>query len=402
MEYQYKVKTKEGLIETGIVEAGTQDQAVNILHDRDLIVLSLESVKKNIFKQDISAFFARPNKKDIVFFTRQLSTLIDANVPLVEGLRTISRQTSKLAFSKVVSEIAEAIEGGSSLSKAFAIYPSLFSPFFISLVRAGEVSGRLETTLLYLADYLERSQSLNSKIRGALAYPIFVIFALIVVTIIMVTTVLPNLLSILKEAGAQELPLATKLLIFGTDFINKYLYLILIVIFALILLFFRYTKTKEGRDKLDNLKLKLPIIGGTVKNLYIARISETLSTLFKSGVPVLEALIIASDVVGNKVYRDIILEAEKSVRAGGTISAAFSQYKEIPPIVSSMLAIGEKTGKTDFMLEHIFKFYKSEADTTIQNLSQLIEPILVLILGLAVGILVAAVLLPIYNLVGVS
>ena len=276
----------------------------------------------------------------------------------------------------------------------------VFSKFYVSLVRAGEVSGKMQTTLTYLADYLERSASLNSKIRGALSYPAFVLFALVAVSIIMMTTVLPQLLSIIKDAGVQDIPMTTKILIAVTNFVNKYIALLAVLFGGAIFAAVYYVKTPEGINKFDNFKIKMPQFGAVVRALYLARIAETLSTLIKSGVPILEGLDITSEVVGNSVYREILIRAKENVRGGGTISEVFEQYKEFPPLVSSMLAIGEKTGRTDFMLENIFNFYKNESETSIQNLSQLIEPILILVLGLGVGLLVAAVLLPIYSLVG--
>ncbi len=385
----------------GLVEASSVDIAVETLQKKGLTILSLEETARGAFAKDISSFILRPNRKDLVMFTRQLSTLIDANVPLVESLRTLSRQIEKVSFKKIVDGVAESIEGGASLSLALSEH-KLFDTFYISLVKSGEVSGRLQTTLLYLADYLERSAELTSKVRGALAYPAFIVFALLAVTIVMMTTVLPQLLSILKEAGVQELPLSTRVLIFITDFVNRFLYALFGALIAGLWYLRIWVKTPSGRFKFDMVKIKFPSIGEVVKNIYIARIAETLSTLIKAGVPILEGLRITSDVVGHSLYKKILLEAEENVRGGGTISEVFQRYKEVPILVHSMIAIGEKTGKTDFMLEHMYKFFKSESDRAVQNISQLIEPILVLFLGLVVGILVASILLPIYNLVGVG
>jgi len=264
------------------------------------------------------------------------------------------------------------------------------------------VSGKLHEALLYLANHLERSQEINSKIRGALAYPAFVVFALIVVTGIMVVYVLPQLLAIFKDVGANDLPLTTRMLIWVTTFVNNYLYYLFTLIFGSMFLGWRYVKTSEGRVVFDNIKINMPALGTVVRNLYLARISESLSTLIKSGIPILDTIHITSDLVGNVNYQKILLDAEESVRGGGNMSDVFSKYKEVPPLMSSMVAIGEKTGKLDFMLEHISKFYKSESDNTIDNIATLIEPILVLVLGVAVAVLVSAILLPIYNLVNVT
>jgi len=400
MEFLYRAKTQSGELLEGKVDAPSEDQAVNVLHQKNLVILSLEEARRGLFSNDLSAAFSKPSQKDTVLFTRQMATLVDADVPLVEGLHAIIRQVDKESFRKVIAAIASSIEGGASLSAALGEHKKVFSKFYVSLVRAGEVSGKMQTTLTYLADYLERSASLNSKIRGALSYPAFVLFALVAVSIIMMTTVLPQLLSIIKDAGVQDIPMTTKILIAVTNFVNKYIALLAVLFGGAIFAAVYYVKTPEGINKFDNFKIKMPQFGAVVRALYLARIAETLSTLIKSGVPILEGLDITSEVVGNSVYREILIRAKENVRGGGTISEVFEQYKEFPPLVSSMLAIGEKTGRTDFMLENIFNFYKNESETSIQNLSQLIEPILILVLGLGVGLLVAAVLLPIYSLVG--
>jgi len=402
MNFSYKVKTQSGEIIEGRVGAYDENTAVNTLQSKGYLILSIEQLEGNIFSVDLNKYLQKPTNKDIVIFTRQLSTLIDADMPIAEGLRTLARQFEKPTFKKIVSEISDAVEGGSALSSALAVHPKLFSSFYVKLVQSGEISGKLHEALLYLADHLEKSQEINSKIRGALAYPAFVVFALIVVTGIMVVYVLPQLLAIFKDVGVKDLPLTTLALIWVTNFVNSYLYYIFTLFFGSIFLVWQYIKTPEGKTTLDNIKISMPALGTVVRNLYLARISESLSTLIKSGIPILDTLHITSDLVGNINYQKILVDAEESVRGGGSISDVFSKYKEIPPLMSSMVSIGEKTGKLDFMLEHVSKFYKSESENTIDNIATLIEPILVFVLGIAVAILVSAILLPIYNLVGVS
>lgn len=398
--FAYKVKNQTNDIIDGTIDAVSQEAALEALQNKNLLVLSLEEVKADIFKQDLLAAFAKPKNKDLVMFTRQLATLISADVSLVTGLRILEKQVEKPSFAKIINEIASSIEGGSSLSAAIAKHSELFSAFYISLVRAGELAGKMDSTLLYLADYLEDSATLNSKIRGALSYPIFVLFAMVVVSVIMVTFVLPNLLAILKEAGVQDLPLTTKVLIWVTDFVNNNIIVLLIIVAAILYFFFSYSKTVAGRERWDRFKIEVPGFGKVVRNLYIARFAETLSTLIKSGVPILQGLEVSADVIGNIIYKRIILEARENVRSGGTISETLSKFEEFPPLVSSMLAVGEKTGRTDYMLDTLLKFYKSESENDIQNISSLIEPALILVLGIGVAVLVASILLPIYSLVG--
>jgi len=402
MDFNYKAKTQTGEITEGTIDAPDENIAVDILHNKGYVVLSLTPIVKDIFKTDINFILSKPRTKDIVIFTRQLSTLVDADMPLAEGLRTLAKQAEKPAFRKIITEVSESVEAGSSLSNALSKYPKLFSIFYIKLVQSGEVSGKLHESLLYLADHLEKSQSINSKIRGALAYPTFIIFALVVVTLIMVTYVLPQLLTIFEEAGVEDLPFTTRALIWITDFVNTYFYFLMLGILVLAYSAWVWIRTPVGKEWLDNIKIKFPSLGVVVRNLYLARIAESLSTLIKSGIPILDALKITSELVGNENYKKIMLAAEENVQDGGAISEILEKHEEVPPLFTSMVAIGERTGKLDFILEHLSKFYKSESDTAIDSISQLIEPILVLVLGFAVAILVSSILLPIYNLVGVA
>lgn len=399
-EFSYQAKTKEGHVVQGVVDAPNQNTAVDILHGKNYVILSLNQSQQGALDFDVGTILSRPNSKDLAVFTRQLSTLIDADMPLSEGLRTLARQVEKPSFRKIISEVAEAVEGGSLLSASLSQYPKLFSNFYIKLVQSGEVSGKLHESLNYLADHVERSQALNSKFKSALAYPAFVLFSLIAVSIIMITFVLPNLLAIFEEIGAVDLPITTRILIWITNFANAYI-IYLGIFFGFFITFLIYfIGTPDGAEWLDRIKIKIPGLGQIFRNIYISRIAESLSTLMKSGIPILDSLKITSDLVGNMTYRNILIDASNSVRGGGNMSSSFSKFKEIPPLFSSMVAIGEKTGKMDFILDHISTFYKNEAENSVQSISQIIEPVIILILGVAVAGLVSGILLPMYSVVG--
>lgn len=403
MEYTYQAKTRTGEFVSGSVRANTELEAVGVLQGKDLIILSIEEKGKDVFKKELGTFLYRIRPKDVATFTRQFATLLDADIPVVDGLRSIGEQSDNPLLAKVINDIANSVDAGMPLSKAFGRYPKYFSRFYISLLKAGETAGRLHQSLLYMADYLEEYENLKSKTRGALAYPAFIVAALIGVSIFLMIYVMPQILLVLKEAGVEDLPFTTKLLITTTNFVNEFLYVIIIVVVFLVWFLTSHLKTEEGRELLDRVKIKIPILKDVTKGIYIARISDTLSTLMKSGVQILEALRIAGEVVGNNIYADVMFDAEKAVAAGGSISAVFGQKPEIiPPLVTQMIAVGERTGKIDFMLEHLSKFYKRQSESTIQNLSTLIEPILILIIGIAVAIIVSSVLLPIYNLVSIG
>ncbi|HXK36618.1 MAG TPA: type II secretion system F family protein, partial [Candidatus Paceibacterota bacterium] len=401
MEFRYHVQDSEGKALRGIVDAPDQDAAVAALHERGFTVLSLEEVKRGLFEGgDINQLLNRPKTKDVVVFTRQLSTLIEADVPLAEGMRTMAQQTDNPNFARIISDVSERLEGGTSLSGAFAAHPKLFSQFYVKLIRSGEVSGRLQQTLLYLADYLERNQAILSKVRNALAYPAFIVVAMVAVALIMAVYVLPQLLVIFEESGAAELPITTRLLIATTNFINDYIFLVLGFIVFVVFGFRQWLKSEEGGAQWDAIKIKVPIFGTILKSLYLARLAENLATLVKSDIAILDALRVTADVVDNAIYRDILLHAEEQVRGGGAISDVFRQYPgAMPSLMSSMIAIGERTGKLDTMLGHVSKFYRTESENRIDSIASLVEPVIVVILGIGVAVLVSSILLPLYSLV---
>ncbi len=403
MQFSYQVKAQNGVVSNGLIEAPDENAAVAELHVRGFVLLSLGVIEEGVFSGDIMRYFNRPKTRDVVIFTRQLSTLIEADIPLAEGIRTLANQSDNPIFSKMIADISDKIEGGSSLSAAFAEHPKLFTQFYVKLIRAGEISGRLQQSLIYLADYLERNQAITSKVRNALAYPIFVIFAMVVVAIIMVVYVLPQLLVIFKEAGDIQLPITTRALIAVTDFANHYILLILVFIIIVVVGSLQWVRTPDGRIWWDKFKVRIPAFGIILKSLYLSRIAENMATLIKSDIAILDALRVTGDIVDNVVYRDILLHAEEEVRGGGSISDVFRQYKtQIPALMTSMIAIGERTGKMDFMLGHVSKFYRAESENRIESISSLIEPVLVVVLGLGVAVLVSSILLPLYSLVGIS
>lgn len=403
MQFSYQVKSNDGKISNGVIEAVDENAAVTQLQSGGFTVLGLVLVQKSIFSADLLAYFNKPKTKDVVIFTRQLATLIEADVPLAEGMRTLALQSDNAAFSKIVSQIGDDLEGGSQLSAAFAEHPKQFSQFYIKLIRSGEASGRLEQSLLYLADYMERNQAIGSKVRNALAYPIFVVVAMIVVMLVMMIYVLPQLLVIFKEAGNIELPITTRALIWLTDFVNDYIIFVLAYVAFMVVGAWQWIRTPQGRLWWDQAKVKMPGFGVILKSVYLARIAENLSTLIKSDIAILDALRITADIVDHASYRDILLHAEEEVRGGGSISDVFRQYKkEIPSMMSSMIAIGERTGKMDAMLGHVSTFYRAESENRLDSITSLIEPVLVVVLGLGVAILVSSILLPMYSLTGVS
>lgn len=396
MRFKYQARTAEGEPREGIVEAINQDSAVEILQKNALIVVSVAEDRAPFWQLRIK-FFDRVKLKDVVIFSRQLSTLFEAKVPVVESLKTLVSESFNITLKNAVSEVLDDISGGSNLSQAMTKHPNVFSSFYVNMVKAGEESGKLHEVFRYLADYLERSYAITSKAKNAMIYPAFVFFAFIGVMVVMLVVVVPRLTSIFEESGAQ-VPLYTRIVMGLSAFLQHWGIFLLLFLAIFAVVFWRFFQTERGKDFLDEIKIRIPLFGGLFKKLYLARISDNLSTLIASGVPILRALQIASDVVGNRVYQNIILDAVESVKAGNTISYSFQKYKEIPPLISQMIKIGEESGRLEFILSALARFYQRDVDNALENLVGLIEPALIIFLGVGVGGLVAAILVPLYNI----
>jgi type IV pilus assembly protein PilC len=316
---------------------------------------------------------------------------------LVQALRILVKQTTNHLFKRAISEIADEVEGGEKLSQALAHYPKIFSDFFVAMVRSGETSGRLDEVLNYLADEQEKDYDLVSKIKGAMIYPIFIVTGLVIVGAVMMIFVIPKLTEVLKESG-KELPLSTRILIGTSEFMAHWWWLLIMAVFGIFFLVRYYLKTSNGRFTWDLLKIRIPIFGRLLQRIYMVRMSRSLATLMNGGVPLTQSLEIVSDVVGNRVYQDIIHKTMKEVRDGRPMTAVLGVAKEVPLMFSQMISVGEQTGKLSAILEKLGDFYSREVDNMVTNLVSLIEPLIMVVLGVAVGIMVAAIILPMYNM----
>ncbi|MBI4132438.1 MAG: type II secretion system F family protein [Candidatus Sungbacteria bacterium] len=396
-QFTYKARTPEGEARSGVVEARSLDAAIEVLQRSNLIVTEIRPQAAPALLGRRISFFDRVKQRDVVIFSRQLSTLFEAKVPMTQSLRTLAAETESLALRDAVGEVLDDVSGGSSLSQALGRHTGIFSAFYISMVRAGEESGKLEEVFRYLADYLERSYALASKARNALMYPAFVLVAFIGVIIVMLVVVVPRLTSIFAELG-QQVPFYTRVIIAISSFLQHWGIAVLILVAIAAIAAWRYTRTAAGALILDSVKIRLPIVGGLLQKIYLTRLADNLSTLIVAGIPIIRALEITGDVVANRVYQRIIADAAESVKAGNTISASFDRYGEIPPLITQMIRIGEESGKLDFILKSAAGFYRRDVDNLLENFVSLIEPALIIFLGLGVGMLVAAVLVPLYNL----
>ncbi len=401
MQFRYKVRTSEGEANEGTIEAAGLDLAVASLQRRNFLVLSIEPVDGRTFgvagAAEFLGFFERIKTQDVVVLTRQLSTLFEAKVPIVESLKILIGETENKYLRRHLSDLSDDIQGGMPMSGAMARQPKVFSRFYVAMIKSGEESGKLEEIFRFLADYLERSYELTRKARNALIYPAFVLSTFIVVITLMMVFVIPKLATILTEAG-QAIPIYTRAIIAVSNFLRSFGIVLLALLAALGVVLARYFRTDSGRAYFARLILGMPITGGLYKKLYLSRIADNLQTLLSGGISVVRAMEITSEVVGNEVYRKIMLEARDAVKGGSMISDVFSRYAEIPPLLSQMIRIGEETGKLDYILKSVAGFYRRDVDSFIDNLVSLIEPVLIVALGLGVGLLVAAVLVPIYNI----
>lgn len=395
--FQYQARTQEGEARTGVIEAPSQEAALDVLQQNELMIISVhEKTGGGVLEFKLGEWV---RQKDLVIFSRQLSILFEARIPVVEALRTLIGEAAKTSLKKIISEVLDDVAGGMSLSQAMGRHPRFFSPFYIHLVRSGEESGKLQEVFTYLADYLERSYYIISKTRNAMIYPAFVLLAFVGVIIVLLVAVIPRLVSIFEETG-QAVPFYTQAIIMSSNFLRSWGIFLLLIVVAGAIGFWRWIATANGKAIVDKLQLNTPLVGDLYKKFYMARLTDNLRTLIISGIPIIRALTITGDVVGNTVYKRATDEAIEAVKRGDTISTAFQKFPEIPVLVTQMIRIGEASGRLDFILGNIAKFYAREVDSLVENLISLIEPALIIFLGAGVGILVAAVLVPMYNLVG--
>jgi len=397
MKFNYKARTKDGELQVGNVDAANREAAVAILLTHELFVLSIELVVEDVWYNRILDFFKRVKTQDLMIFTRQFATLLASQVPLSDSLSSLYKQTTKPVLKEAVYEIANDIDAGFSLSQSLERHRAIFSDFYVNMVKSAEVTGRLSEVLSFLADYLEKQAALLSKVKNALTYPAFVIGLFFVVIIVMVTMVFPQITPIFAQANI-EMPFFTRVLLgFGT-FVSDWWFFFLIALVALVVVLVDYFQTNEGKAVLDTVSLKLFIIGPLFQKLYISRFAESARVLIKGGLTIPQAVEISSHTIGNSVYEELLHDAAGQIRKGRLLSQALAGMSEFPPLVSQLLSVGESTGRMEDLLSKINDFYSRQVDDVVENLVTLLQPILMVIIGVVVAILFASILLPIYNL----
>ncbi len=401
MKFSYSAKNDKGELNSGFVEAFSEEAAVAVLQKAGLVILKIEKKKEESVAQKVVFGLNRVSLKDVAVFTRQLATLFEAQIAITESLQTVYNQTDHPVLKSALYEIYSDIEAGMSFSDALSKHPYVFSSFYVNMARAAEMTGRLDSALAYLADYYDSQAAINNKIKNAMIYPIFLLGLFAVVIAIMVTVVIPQLGTVILESGIafSELPVMTRVLMSTGTFVQDYYLVILAFVLGAIFLLYKYFSSEEGQMSLGTVLLNLPIFGGFLKKVFVSRFAETFSVLLKGSIPVAQALEISADVVGNPYYQEAIYNVAKGVREGDTISDLLQEYPEyFPALVSQMIAVGEKTGKLDELLSKVSGFYAKEVENLVNSLTEIIQPVLIVLLGALVGGLIAAVILPIYQI----
>lgn len=397
-QFQYKALTSSGKTQNGLIEASTIDGAREHLSRQGMNILLIKEREdrrlnlKNLFGSKVKI-------KDMVIFTRQLSTMINAGVPLVRSLATLQNQTESRELKKHITEITKDIEGGTTFADALEKHPSIFSPIYINMVRAGEAGGILDEILKKLALQQEKDAKIRQKFKSAMTYPVILLGITGVVFIGLMTVVMPRIGAIVKDlSGGKELPTLTRVMLAISDGMVRYWYIILALLIVGAIAYKRYTSTPEGRRWRDRMLMRVPVLKVVIVKVAVARFSRIFASMMSAGVSVLDAIEVTGRAIGNTVLQDELSHASKAVANGAQLSQPLAESKIFPTIVPQMLAVGEETGKIDEVLIKVAEFYEDEVDATVESLSSILEPIMIVIMGVMVALIAASVIGPITNL----
>ncbi len=396
--FSYSGVDRDGNKREGTIDAVSIDPAITALQRRGLVISAIDPVadKNSGFNRNIS-FLERVTSADVVMLSRQMSTLFEAQVSALRAFRLLAAEARTKKLGDILTEIGNDIQSGTTISSALAKHPTVFSSFYSNMVRAGEESGKLDETFQFLADYLDRNYELVSKARNALIYPAFILVTFAVVMTLMMTLVIPNLAKMLTQSGVA-VPIYTQIIIGFSLFFSHYFILLFILLAIAAGFLMRYAKTESGRLTVARARLQIPAVGTLYQKIFLSRIADNLSTMLKSGIQILRGLEITGAVVEDPVYQQILADAAQDVKGGMPLSDAFRKHPEIPSIMVAMVKIGEETGNMAPILSTIARFYRREVDNAVDTLVGLIEPFIIVTLAVGVGILLASVLVPIYNI----
>jgi type IV pilus assembly protein PilC len=396
--YKYIGKSRSGSIQKGEIEASDRSAAVGVLRQRQILVTSIKPRSKDI-QISLPGFGVKVKEKDIVIFTRQLSTMIDAGLPLVQCLDILSRQASDKLFKSTLSQIKTDVESGDTFADALRKHPRVFTDFFTNMIEAGEAGGILDTILMRLAVYLEKARSLKAKVKSAMVYPAAIMSIAILVIVFLMMFVIPVFAEMFEGFGGT-LPAPTALVMAMSNFTKRYILYFVPAVAVAVFLFKRFYRTDKGKHIVDALMLQAPVVGALIQKVAVAKFTRTLGTLISSGVPIIEGLQITARTAGNKVVEVAVLTTINSVKEGQTIAEPLEKQAIFPPMVVQMIEVGENSGALDTMLNKIADFYDEEVDTAVSGLTSLLEPALMVFLGITIGFVVVAMYLPIFKMAG--
>lgn len=398
MLYHYRVVETGGSEKEGTIEAVTVDVAIAALQRRGLVIVGIGEADRarSVWERNLG-FLERISNRDIVIVSRQIATLFEAQVSALRVFKLLAGETENPKLGRILAEVVEDLQGGSSIGAAMAKHPEVFSSFYANMVRAGEESGKLQETFLFLADYLDRTYEVTQKAKNALVYPAFVIFTFFAVMVMMLTFVIPKISAVLIESG-QKLPVYTRAVIGLSDFLVNAWPFLLTGLLAGALALWAFRKSILGAQSVDHFKLSVPYVGDLFRKLYLSRIADNMNTLLSAGIPMVKALELTATVLENRVYEGATLDALEAVKGGVSLSDAFARSNHFPGILVQMVKVGEETGNLGKMLATLSAFYRREVSNSVDTLVGLIEPLMIILLGLGVGTVLASVLIPIYNL----
>ncbi len=396
--FTYKVRNKQGKLLTGVLEGDSKTTVAAKLKQMGFVVIGISEKAESPTLSEVFQRFKKVKLKEITVFSRQFATMVNAGLSLTKCLAILEEQTENKKFSKTIDQVRKDVEGGSALSEALSKHPQVFQNLFINMIRAGEVGGVLDEVLLRLADYYESEAGLHRKIKSAMAYPSAVFAFAIILLLVMITFIVPIFQKMFEDLGG-DLPLPTQILVNISGFVRGYWYLIIAGIIGIVFAVKSFAQTERGHNLIDLMKLKLPIFGELTTKISISKFSRTLGTLLASGVPILTAFNIVADTSGNAIIADEIKAASVSIKEGETIAKPLSGSKVFPPMVVQMISVGEETGALDGMLQKIADFYDEEVSAMVDALTSLIEPIMLVGIGLVVGSMLISLYLPMFQVV---
>jgi type IV pilus assembly protein PilC len=397
MLFKYSAIDQNQSVTKGSIEAISIEVAISSLQRRGLVIQEIKPAEERSFFERDFSMFSHVSNKEIVVLSRQLATLFQAQVSALRVFRLLATEVENPNLARSLTEIADDLQAGSAISKALSKHPKVFTEFYVNMVKSGEESGKLDEVFVFLADYLDRTYEVNSKAKNALIYPAFVVFTFVVVMILMLTVVIPKISTILTESG-QAIPIYTRVVIGFSNILTNYGIFVLPVLLVGGFFLWKFLQTPVGKYSLDEAKLKFPFVKSLYQKLYLSRISDNMNTMLVSGISMVRALELTAGVVGNQVYKKVLDDATEAVKGGRTVSESLSDKKVIPGIMIQMIKVGEESGELGKILKTLSTFYSREVINAVDTLVDLIEPVMIVLLGLGVGFLLASVLIPIYNI----